>query len=67
VLAGGGGLLRGMDRRLASETGLHVAVAESALTCVVLGAGAALDELDSLKRAGSNARRGRGQRRFGRR
>jgi actin-like ATPase involved in cell morphogenesis len=56
-----------MDQRLASETGLHVAVAESPLTCVVLGAGAALDELESLKRAGSEARRGRGQRRFGRR
>jgi rod shape-determining protein MreB len=67
VLAGGGALLRGMDQRLASETGLHVAVAESPLTCVVLGAGAALDELESLKRAGSEARRGRGQRRFGRR
>jgi rod shape-determining protein MreB len=67
MLAGGGALLRGIDRRIASETGLHVAAAESPLTCVVLGAGAALEELDSLKRAGAEARRGRGQRRYGRR
>ncbi len=65
VLAGGGALLRGIDQLLSQETGLHVARAESPLTCVVLGAGAALDELDSLKRTGSNARRGRGKRRFG--
>ncbi|HWH54008.1 MAG TPA: rod shape-determining protein [Gaiellaceae bacterium] len=65
VLAGGGALLRGIDSRLADDTGLHVARAESPLTCVVLGAGAALDELESLKRTGSNARRGRRKRRFG--
>jgi rod shape-determining protein MreB len=67
VLAGGGALLRGLDRRIASETGLHVAQAESPLTCVVLGAGAALDELESLKRAGAETRRGRRQSRYGRR
>jgi actin-like ATPase involved in cell morphogenesis len=43
-----------------------VTVAESPLTCVALGAGAALDELDSLKPE-LNARRGRRRRRFGRR
>ena len=66
TLAGGGALLRGMDRRLSEETGLSVTVAESPLTCVALGAGAALDELDSLKPE-LNARRGRRRRRFGRR
>ena len=57
VLAGGGALLRGIDARLRSETGLQVARAESPLTCVVLGAGEALDELETLKRA--QAPRGR--------
>jgi rod shape-determining protein MreB len=44
VLAGGGSLLRSLDRRLAAETGLPVRTAEAPLECVVLGAGASLDE-----------------------
>jgi rod shape-determining protein MreB len=67
VLAGGGALLRGIDRRISEETGLYVTRSESPLTSVVLGAGAALDELDSLKKTGPEARRGRHPRRFGRR
>jgi rod shape-determining protein MreB len=43
VLAGGGALLRGLDRLLAKETGLHVTVAEDPLTAVVLGAGRYLE------------------------
>jgi rod shape-determining protein MreB len=66
TLAGGGGLLRGMDRRLSDETGLPVTLVHSPLTTVALGAGAALDELESLKRTEPEARRGR-RRRFGRR
>jgi len=66
TLAGGGSLLRGMDRRLSDETGLAVTLVESPLTTVALGAGAALDELESLRRTESGARRGR-RRRFGRR
>jgi len=45
VLAGGGALLRGLDRLLAKETGLHVTVAEDPLTAVVLGTGRFLEEL----------------------
>ncbi len=66
TLAGGGSLLRGMDRRLSDETGLAVTLVESPLTTVALGAGAALDELESLRRTEPGARRGR-RRRFGRR
>ncbi len=57
ILAGGGALLRGIDVRIRSETGLQVARAASPLTCVVLGAGEALNELETLKRA--QPRRGR--------
>lgn len=49
VLAGGGALLRNLDSLLRDETGLPVMVAEDPLTCVVLGSGKALDQLDVLK------------------
>jgi len=49
VLTGGGALLGGLDTLINDATGLPVSVAEDPLTCVVLGSGKALDELDLLK------------------
>ncbi len=49
VLAGGGAYLKNLDVLLREETGLPVVVAEDPLSCVVLGAGAILDQLDLLK------------------
>ena len=49
VLAGGGALLRNLDQLLRNETGLPVVIAEDPLSCVVLGSGKVLDELDLLK------------------
>ncbi|MCX5895125.1 MAG: rod shape-determining protein [Proteobacteria bacterium] len=49
VLAGGGALLKNLDKLLREETGLPVIVAESPLTAVVLGSGMALEELDLLR------------------
>lgn len=46
VLTGGGALLRNIDRLLAEETGLPVAVAEDPLTCVARGGGRALEMMD---------------------
>ncbi len=43
VMAGGGSLLRGIDRLLAEETGMAVQVAEDPLTCVARGTGMALE------------------------
>ena len=49
VLTGGGALLRRLDNLLARETQLPVRLADDPLTCVVRGAGKALDELDLLR------------------
>uniref|UniRef100_A0A7V6CD30 Cell shape-determining protein MreB n=1 Tax=Thermodesulfobacterium geofontis TaxID=1295609 RepID=A0A7V6CD30_9BACT len=49
VLSGGGALLRNLDKLIAKETGLEVKVTENPLFCVALGAGKALDEIDTFK------------------
>ncbi|HOJ23243.1 MAG TPA: rod shape-determining protein [Armatimonadota bacterium] len=46
ILAGGGALLRGLDRLLAVETEMPVHTAEDPLTCVVMGAGRVVEEMD---------------------
>ena len=46
VLAGGGALLKNLDRRIAERTGLPVYIAEDPLTAVVRGTGAVLDDLE---------------------
>ena len=48
VLAGGGALIRNLDLLLSEETGLPVMIAEDPLSCVVLGTGRALDQIDTL-------------------
>ena len=50
TLAGGGGLLKGLDRRLKDETGLPVHVADDPLSAVAEGTGMTLNEIDLLKR-----------------
>jgi rod shape-determining protein MreB and related proteins len=50
VLAGGGALLAGLDRRVAEATQMPVHVADDPLTCVVRGTGVVLEELDRMQR-----------------
>jgi rod shape-determining protein MreB len=57
LLAGGGALLRGFSARLEQETNVPVALADSPLTCVALGAGQALEEIELLERTSGLSRR----------
>jgi rod shape-determining protein MreB len=50
VLAGGGALLSGLDRRVAEATQMPVHIADDPLTCVVRGTGRVLEDLDTLER-----------------
>jgi rod shape-determining protein MreB len=50
VLAGGGALLAGLDKRVAEATQMPVHIADDPLTCVVRGTGRVLEDLDSLER-----------------
>jgi rod shape-determining protein MreB len=47
VLAGGGALLAGLDRRVAEATQMPVHVADDPLTCVARGTGVVLQELST--------------------
>jgi len=46
VLAGGGALLQGLDRRIAEATQMPVHIADDALTCVARGTGLVLEAID---------------------
>ena len=48
-LVGGGGMLRGLDRRLAEETAIPVHLVDAPLECVALGAGRCLEAFESLR------------------
>jgi rod shape-determining protein MreB and related proteins len=54
VLTGGGALLKRFDKRLASETGLPVFIAEDPLSSVVLGTSKMLTDFKLLRRMGVN-------------
>ncbi len=48
-LVGGGSLLRGLDLRLADETGVPVHHVDAPLECVVLGAGQCIESFEAMR------------------
>jgi rod shape-determining protein MreB len=49
MITGGGALLRGLDVRLAHETGMPIHVAHEPLQSVAIGSGLALENLDAMR------------------
>lgn len=49
LLTGGGGLLRGLDELIRSETGIAVHLADNPLTTVVAGAGLCVESFEALR------------------
>ena len=49
MLAGGGALLRGIDQRLANETGMPIRIAPDPLYAVARGSGQSLEEFEVLR------------------
>ena len=47
-MTGGGCLIDGLDKLLHEQTGINVMIADDAISCVAIGTGKALDNLDSL-------------------
>ncbi len=59
VLAGGGALIRNLDKLLSQKTEMPVYIAENPLECVVKGTGKTLEDLERLKTVLINARKRR--------
>ena len=49
-MTGGGCLIDGLDKLLQEKTGINIMIAEDAVSCVALGTGKALDNLDNMDR-----------------
>ena len=49
-MTGGGCLIDGLDKLLQDKIGINVMIAEDAISCVALGTGKALDNLDNMDR-----------------
>ncbi len=59
ILAGGGALIKNLDKLLSQKTGMPVLIADNALDCVAKGAGKTLEELEKLKTVLINSRKKR--------
>ena len=48
IMTGGGSLIYGLDKRISDATGVKVVLAKNIVDCVALGAGKALEMLDTV-------------------
>jgi len=55
TLAGGGALLQGLEQRLRDECQMPCQLAESPLTCVAVGSGISLEEVETMHRTRNNS------------
>ena len=56
TITGGGALLNGIGKRIEDKTGIQVNIAEDPMSCVAIGTGKALDQLESLENNALNRR-----------
>ena len=49
MLAGGGAMIKNLDKLISEKTGIHVNIAENSLDCVANGTMAVLENIDKLK------------------
>jgi len=57
VINGGGALLYGIDKRIEKSTGIKVIITEEPKSCVAIGAGKALDFVNTLEKNQLNRRK----------
>ena len=53
VLTGGGALIYGLDKLLQEKTGINVILAEDAISCVAIGTGKVLENIEIIEQAAS--------------
>ena len=51
-MTGGGSLLDGLDKLIQEKTGINVMIAQDTVSCVAIGTGKALENLDALEGKG---------------
>jgi rod shape-determining protein MreB len=51
VLTGGGSLVYGLDKLLQEKTGINVIIADEAISCVALGTGDALNDIEAIEQS----------------
>ncbi len=51
VMTGGGSLIYGLDKLLQQKTGINVIIADDAISCVALGTGKVLDNIEAIQQS----------------
>ena len=57
VLTGGGAMMSGIEARIKQRTGINVRIAEDPMSCVAVGTGKALENMDVIERSDLNRRK----------